>query len=219
MRNDLKFAVRADLFRVAQQFTESTSQLYRAVRVEPLIKGGVVMVGWDGVDLIALEDREAFISRAANILISKSMTNMAVDLCRRVGPSVRIVGEDGLATIKPDAGTLASRDFDVGGRFPDWRAALAPHPMVSLEPSIRLNARANKKVCDAAIGLARASGGECELIEPRGGIDATLFTFPAWPGAVAVCRHTPDIVAARADISTTWIPPAWTQGLRVAEVL
>lgn len=218
-KSPLHFSVRADLFRVAQAFTFPKAPQLSGVRVEPIAGGGVVMVGWDGADMIALEDRTGEISRPATIYVGKAMTRIAIDLFRRDGTLVRLKGSGEVCYIEPDAGGNAARDVEIDLVYPNWRAALSVHAITALEPPFVYDARQAQKLNDATIGLARAAESDTELFELRGGIEAMLATFPAWPEAVAVLSHKHAVRQARAaDRSSFWRPPHWAHGPRLAAV-
>lgn len=210
MSDKLSFSVRADLFRVAQAFTDASSGLFAGVRIEPLPEGGVVMVGWDGADMIALRDASGEIARPACVYVGKALTNIAVDLFRRDGVEVRIKGGGGIAFIQPDAGGQAVRDFERDVIYPDWRGRLEQNAFVRLEPPFLFNARMFKRVSDAAIGLEKASSyPQGELFRLHGGVGAMIATFPAWPNAVAMFSHREMPEGIDHDPSTLWRPPSW----------
>ena len=218
-KSEFTFSVRADLFRVAQAFTETRDPRFNSVRIEPLSEGGVALIGWDGADMIVIGHPEGQASRAGNVRVGKAITNIAVDIFRRHGEFCRLVGADNVAFIRPDTGGQAARDYESDLPFPDWRAVLQPHAFIRMDQQFAFSARAMKKLSDAAIGLARAGGAEEEVFEIRGGQDATIATFPAWPGAAALFTHTQDVVHARRHYgSTLWHPPAWLSAPGVSAV-
>lgn len=195
-----KFSVRADLYRVAHSFMDVTVPKYSGVRIEPLDQGGVVLVGWNGADLIVLEDEGGSIERPATIHVGRGMVNLAVDLFRRNGVGTLLVGDGDVALIKPEAtGGQAVREYErMGYDYPEWRDELARHVAGRIETPLVYEARMARRVSDAAIGLASAAGERKELFEFEGGNGAIVATFPSWPSAKAIFCFTPTLQEARA---------------------
>ena len=183
MTKPLAFSVRADLFRVAQAFCDVRIDAYASVWIEPVGQpgasdGGVVMVGHDGADLIAVHDETGQASRGAFVTIGNHMVKTAIDLFRRDGAEQRLICKEDVAWLYPGPSTQAARDIERPAPNFDWRAALQRHAIVRLEPPFVFDARMAKRLSDAAIGLARASGAEDESFELKGGVlGATLATF------------------------------------------
>lgn len=211
--------MRADLYRVACAFSDSASSKYAGVRVEPIRGGGVVMVGYNGMDLIAVEDPTGSINRPATIAVSKAILNIAVDLFRREGVHVRLKANNDMAWIDPDQSGQAAREIERGTHY-DWRQILAPHALMRLDPPFVHDGRMARKLSDAAIGLARAAQRSDEPYVLKGGMGATLATFPTWPDAVALFTHRAELDAVRAEegLSTLWHPSRWVTGPRLAAV-
>lgn len=196
-----KFSVRADLYRVCHSFMDAQTPKYTGVRIEPLERGGgVVMVGWNGADLIAIEDETSEIERPATIYVGRSMVNMAVDLFRRGGIETRLVGRGDVAVIEPEAaGSPAVREYEHGAEYPDWRAVMMArnHDGFRVSTPIVFGARMARSASDAAIGLAAAAGGAAlENFEFAGSDEsATVVTFPAWPRARAIFKQPAPVLA------------------------
>lgn len=212
MTEPLQFSIRADLFRVAQNFTDLRAPPFAGVHCEPVEGGGVSIVGADAASLIALVDPSGEITRPATLYIGKAMTNMAVDMFRRDGVTSRLQGNSELATLDRDAHGMAARNLERDLPYFDWRAEIAKHAIVRLEPPVVIDGEIARRVSDAALGLARAAGDGAEpWIEFRGGIGATLATFPAWPDlAVAVFTRSISIDEhRRAERNTFWHCPPW----------
>lgn len=194
-----QFSVRADLYRVAHSFMDVTVPKYSGVRIEPLEQGGVVLVGWNGADLIVLEDEGGSIERPATIHVGRGMVNLAVDLFRRNGIGTLLVGDGDVALIRPEAaGGQAVRDYERrGDDYPDWRAELARHVAGRIETPLIYEAKMARRVSDAAIGLAAAAGSVTQPFEFEGGHGAVVATFPTWPSARAIFNFTPTLQEAR----------------------
>jgi hypothetical protein len=184
-----KFSVRADLYRVAHSFMDVTVPKYAGVRIEPLDRGGVVMIGWNGADLIVLEDDAGAIDRPATIHVGRGMVNLAVDLFRRGGIETTLAGDGDVAMIRPEAtGAQVVKDYErVGYDYPDWRTELARHVSGGrINAPVMYEARMARRVSDAAIGLAAAAGVELQTFELDVGNGAVVATFPSWPSAAAI---------------------------------
>jgi hypothetical protein len=220
----LSFSVRADLFRVARAFAHGSDSPLCGVRVEPQRVGpGVVMIGWNGADLIAIADPSGAIARSATLKISTAVLTRAVDMFRNAGCGVRLVGEGGVAFIPGDSAGHASRDYEIRERYGDWRRALAPHAVRVLQPPFVFGARQARKLADAAIGLARAAeadGGQpFEAYELKGSVGGVLATFPDWPDAVALFALETTVETLRAENPCTmWRPPHWAHAIGPALV-
>lgn len=217
VQTDLNFSVRADLFRVALLFSDAATVRFQGVHIEPAPQGGVLMIGSNGADTIALRDETGSIDRRATVLGSKALMNIAVDLFKREGVSTRYKAEGGVAWIAPDASGQCAREYERQMPYHDWRQSLAPHALSRLEPPMVHSARMARKLSDTAIGLSRAAGDANEFFELKGGQLATIATFPAWPEAVALFMHSPALEQHRGENrSTLWHPPAWVHGPRLA---
>lgn len=190
-----KFNVRADLYRVAHSFMDVTVPKYAGVRIEPLGWGGVVMIGWNGTDMIVLEDPLGHIDHPATIHVGRGMVNLAVDLFRRGGLETKLAGNGDVALILPDApGAQVVKDYERRGiDYPDWRAELARHLSSGgrIATPITYEARMARRVSDAAIGLAAAAGVALQTFELDVGDGAVVATFPSWPSATAIFNFTP----------------------------
>lgn len=224
MTTPLRFSVRADLFRVAQSFADA-SGVFAGVQIEPIAapgSAGVVMIGCDGADMIALFDNSAWADRAASVSVANGLVKTAVDLFRLNGINQRLMADKGVAWLDPGPSGQAARDIErpTPPEF-DWRAVLARHAVARLEPPFAFDARMAKRLSDAAIGLARAAGSDDESFELKGGVGgAVLATFPAFEHrAIAVfSERTVGAAARRENRSTFWHPPQWTQRPNIAAV-
>lgn len=187
-----KFSVRADLYRVAHSFMDVTAPRFAGVRIEPLEKGGVVIIGWNGADMIVLEDRDGSIERGAIIHVGRGMVNLAVDLFRRGGVETKLVGDGEVAMIQPTvSGAQVVKEYErVGYEYPDWRAEMARHVSGGrIATPIIYEARMARRVSDAAIGLAAAAGAALQTFELDAGDGAVVATFPSWPSAAAIFKQ------------------------------
>lgn len=199
----VEFDVRADLFRVARGFTDASQARYAGVRIEPLApeRAGVVMVGWNGQELIWIEDETGKIERPATIAVSGAMVNLAVDMFRRNGVATRLVGRDGVASIEPAVvGSIATREYERTLAYPDWRGEIARHAAGRMPTPLVFDARMARRVSEAAIGLALAAGDRREFFEIYGGRRACVAAFPAWPNAEAIFCDPPHLGAARGRV-------------------
>lgn len=207
-------SVRADLFRAAQAYCDLAHAATAGVLIEPLPRGrGVLLIAFDGWDLVAIPDPTGAISRRVTIKSLGAMTKMAVDLFRRDGAAVRLVFRDDLARIEPDVSNAnaAAGDIELGVTPLDWRGELARHAHKSMEPPYVGDARSTRRLADTASVLARAAGLDIGVYELKGGVDgAVLATFPAWPDAVALYQPRPHLIEARERcVATTWSPADW----------
>lgn len=193
-----KFNVRADLYRVAHSFMDVTVPKYAGVRIEPLDQG-VVLVGWNGADMIVLEDASGSIDRPATIHVGRGMVNLAVDLFRRGGVETKLAGNGDVAMILPaiSGATVVTEYERRGFDYPDWRAELARHAAGRIETPLVYEAQMARRVSDAAIGLAAAAGVRLQTFELEGGNGAVVASFPSWPSATAIFNFTPTLQEAR----------------------
>jgi hypothetical protein len=206
-RAPLSIDVRVDLFRCAQCFVDAAKIDSVGVLIEPLRRGGVVIVAGDGHDLIVIPDPSGHATRSATIATPGALTKLAVDLFRRDGPDVRFRVDDNTAWIAGDAKGAANREVEINQPPRDWRRQLAPHAHTQLRLPVVGDFRMAQRLRDVANVLARAANQPDALWKLCGGMHgAMLATFPAWPDAVALFDASNEVRDHCADPCSAWRP-------------